>query len=73
MLTVSRTFSCYSTRCNRHVRLLCDDEAVAGLAAQVDELMSDPEQMDRLGENIKKMGKPDAALEIVKQLETLIK
>ncbi|AGA76601.1 undecaprenyldiphospho-muramoylpentapeptide beta-N-acetylglucosaminyltransferase [Echinicola vietnamensis DSM 17526] len=53
--------------------LLRDDEAVAGLAAQVDELMSDPEQMDRLGENIKKMGKPDAALEIVKQLETLIK
>ncbi|QDH77792.1 undecaprenyldiphospho-muramoylpentapeptide beta-N-acetylglucosaminyltransferase [Echinicola soli] len=53
--------------------LLSDDEAVEGLVGKVDGLMADPEGMERLGKNIKKMGKPDAAREIVKKLEALIK
>ncbi|WP_222439113.1 undecaprenyldiphospho-muramoylpentapeptide beta-N-acetylglucosaminyltransferase [Echinicola salinicaeni] len=53
--------------------MLGDDEAVSGLAGKVDELMNDKSLQEKLGKNIKKMGKPEAALEIVKELEALIK
>ncbi|AWW30084.1 undecaprenyldiphospho-muramoylpentapeptide beta-N-acetylglucosaminyltransferase [Echinicola strongylocentroti] len=53
--------------------LLKDEDAVEHLVDSIDQLMADTELRDRLGKNIKKMGKPDAALEIVKKLEALIK
>ncbi|WP_370567344.1 undecaprenyldiphospho-muramoylpentapeptide beta-N-acetylglucosaminyltransferase [Echinicola sp. 20G] len=53
--------------------MLKDAEAVEGLAKKVDELMGDTDLQDRLGKNIKKMGKPNAAREIVEELEALIK
>ncbi|GAB3645573.1 undecaprenyldiphospho-muramoylpentapeptide beta-N-acetylglucosaminyltransferase [Echinicola sediminis] len=53
--------------------MLKDSEAVEELSGKVDELMEDPALQNRLGKNIKKMGKPNAAQEIVKELEALIK
>ncbi|GGF21239.1 UDP-N-acetylglucosamine--N-acetylmuramyl-(pentapeptide) pyrophosphoryl-undecaprenol N-acetylglucosamine transferase [Echinicola rosea] len=53
--------------------LLRDEEAVDGLAGKVDELMADPNGMECLGKNIRKLGKPNAAREIVKKLEALIR
>jgi len=53
--------------------MLKDNEAVEGLVKMVDELMGDAALRQLLGKNIRKMGKPDAAREIVKELEALIK
>ncbi|UCS95676.1 undecaprenyldiphospho-muramoylpentapeptide beta-N-acetylglucosaminyltransferase [Echinicola marina] len=53
--------------------MLGDDEAVSGLAGKVDEIMYNKSLQEKLGQNIKKMGKPEAALEIVNELEALIK
>ncbi len=53
--------------------LLRDSEAVGRLKSKVDGLMQTPEQVNALGENIKKMAKPDAANVIVSELEKLVK
>lgn len=52
--------------------ILRDSDAVQGLLAVVEELMQDPAMRFRLAENIAKMAKPDAAKEIVNELEKLI-
>ena len=53
--------------------LLRDAEAVGGLKAKIDGLKQAPESLRALGENIKKLAKPDAALAIVDELEKLVK
>ncbi|GGZ36174.1 UDP-N-acetylglucosamine--N-acetylmuramyl-(pentapeptide) pyrophosphoryl-undecaprenol N-acetylglucosamine transferase [Echinicola pacifica] len=53
--------------------ILPDHEAVEKLSAKVDELMNNTSLQDKLSQNIKKMGKPNAALDIIKELEALIK
>lgn len=52
--------------------ILRDSDAVQGLLAVVEELMQDPAMRFRLAENMAKMAKPDAAKEIVNELEKLI-
>lgn len=53
--------------------ILRDSDAVQSLLPMVEELMKDPAGRMRLAENISKMAKPDAAKEIVGELEKLIK
>ena len=53
--------------------LLKDSEAVGKLKSTVDALMEDEEMSKALGENMKKLAKPHAALAIVNELENLIK
>jgi UDP-N-acetylglucosamine transferase subunit ALG13 len=53
--------------------LLKDADAVGQLKNKVAELLQDPALAARLGENIKKLAKPDAAKAIVKELEFLVK
>ena len=52
--------------------ILRDSDAVEGLLALVEELMQDPAMRVRLSDNILKLAKPDAANEIVGELEKLI-
>lgn len=53
--------------------LLRDSEAVGRLKTKVDGLMQTPEYVKTLGENIKKLAKPDAANAIVVEIEKLVK
>jgi len=53
--------------------LLEDSKAVGQLKTSLDQLMQDPELGRALGENIKKMAKPDAANAIINELEKLVK
>lgn len=53
--------------------LLTDHDAVQELAEKVDKLMGNEALQHQLGNNIKKMGRPNAAKEIVKELEVLIR
>ncbi len=53
--------------------LLKDSEAVGHLKIKVDGLMQDAELATALGNNMKKLAKPDAALAIVSELEKLVK
>lgn len=53
--------------------LLRDSEAVGKLKSTVDTLVQDSEMRKALGENMKKLAKPDAALAIVNELENLIR
>ncbi len=53
--------------------ILRDSEAVGGLLPIVERLMQDPATRRRLGDNILKLAKPDAAKEIVGVLENMIK
>jgi UDP-N-acetylglucosamine--N-acetylmuramyl-(pentapeptide) pyrophosphoryl-undecaprenol N-acetylglucosamine transferase len=52
--------------------LLKDSEAVGQLKSKVEALMQNPELVDALGRNMKKLAKPDAANAIVNELEKLI-
>ena len=52
--------------------ILRDSDAVEGLLALMEELMQDPAMRVRLSDNILKLAKPDAANEIVGELEKLI-
>ncbi|MFD2202297.1 undecaprenyldiphospho-muramoylpentapeptide beta-N-acetylglucosaminyltransferase [Shivajiella indica] len=52
--------------------LLKDVEAVGKLKEVTDGLFADENKARKLGENIKKMAKPDAAIEIVEALESII-
>jgi UDP-N-acetylglucosamine--N-acetylmuramyl-(pentapeptide) pyrophosphoryl-undecaprenol N-acetylglucosamine transferase len=53
--------------------LLEDSEAVGQLKSKVDELMENALLAKTLGENMKKLAKPDAALAIVEEIEKLVK
>lgn len=53
--------------------LLRDSEAVGQLKSKVDGLMQNPELVEALGKNMKKLAKPDAANAIVNELEKLVK
>ena len=53
--------------------LLTDAEAIGGLLDQVTNLMDDPASRNQLETNIRKLAKPDAAMEIVLALEELVK
>jgi len=53
--------------------LLRDSDAVGRLKTKVDGLMQTPEYVKTLGQNIKKLAKPDAANAIVHELEKLVK
>jgi UDP-N-acetylglucosamine--N-acetylmuramyl-(pentapeptide) pyrophosphoryl-undecaprenol N-acetylglucosamine transferase len=53
--------------------LLKDAEAVGQLKNKVDELLEDAAFAASLGENMKKLAKPDAAKAIVNELEFLVK
>lgn len=53
--------------------ILGDSDAVGGLLPMVEELMRDPATRKRLGDNIQKLAKPDAAKDIVRVLEDMIK
>lgn len=57
---------------NNAAAILRDSDAVEGLLGVVEELMQDPATRVRLAENIVKLAKPDAAKEIVGELEKLI-
>lgn len=52
--------------------LLRDSDTVGRLRAKVGDLMQSPGQVTALGENIKKLAKPDAADAIVHELEKLV-
>ncbi len=52
--------------------LLKDSEAVGQLKSKVEALMQNPDLANALGENMKKLAKPDAANAIVNELEQLI-
>lgn len=52
--------------------LLKDVEAIGKLKETVDNLFLDPLKAKKMGENIKKLAKPEAAKEIVKALESII-
>lgn len=52
--------------------ILRDEEAIGQLKNKLDDLISDPDQGKRLGENIKELGKPDAAISIRKEIEKLV-
>lgn len=58
---------------HRAASLLKDSEAVEGLLEEVKVLMNDPAARNLLGDNIKKLAKPEAAKEIISVLERLIK
>ena len=58
---------------NNAAAILRDSDAVGGLLPMVEELMQDPATRKRLGNNIQKLAKPDAAKEIVRVLEDMIK
>ena len=59
---------------NHHAAVLLKDaEAVGQLKSKVDELMLDTELATALGENMKKLAKPNAANAIVEELEKLVK
>jgi UDP-N-acetylglucosamine--N-acetylmuramyl-(pentapeptide) pyrophosphoryl-undecaprenol N-acetylglucosamine transferase len=58
---------------NKAALLLKDSEAVGQLKSKVDQLMQDSELSRVLGENIKRLAKPDAANAIVNELEKLVK
>ncbi len=53
--------------------ILKDQDAVEGLAEKVNELMGDMVLRKKLGNNIQKLGKPNAAQDIVEVLEEMIK
>jgi UDP-N-acetylglucosamine--N-acetylmuramyl-(pentapeptide) pyrophosphoryl-undecaprenol N-acetylglucosamine transferase len=57
----------------RAALMLADEVAVEKLAETIENLMKDPAEIKLLGENIKKLAKPDAAVAIVEALEKLIK
>ena len=52
--------------------LLKDVEAIGKLKEWTDGLFSDEEKSKQLSENIRKMAKPNAAIEIVEALESII-
>lgn len=52
--------------------LLKDKEAIGNLKALIDSLFADQEKASQLGENMRKMAKPDAAKEITEALESII-
>ncbi|MDF2156847.1 undecaprenyldiphospho-muramoylpentapeptide beta-N-acetylglucosaminyltransferase [Algoriphagus sp. CAU 1675] len=52
--------------------MLSDSEAVGQLKNRTDELLSDSETATSLGENIRKLAKPEAAEAIINELEKLI-
>lgn len=52
--------------------LLKDAEAIGKLKETVDPLFADAEKASAMGQNIKKLAKPDAAKEIVQALESMI-
>jgi UDP-N-acetylglucosamine--N-acetylmuramyl-(pentapeptide) pyrophosphoryl-undecaprenol N-acetylglucosamine transferase len=52
--------------------LLKDSEAVGQLKSKVEELMHNPDLAIALGNNMRKLAKPDAANAIVSELEKLI-
>ena len=52
--------------------LLKDQEAIGQLKAMIDPLFADSEKAAQMGENIKKLAKPEAAKEIVKALESIM-
>jgi UDP-N-acetylglucosamine--N-acetylmuramyl-(pentapeptide) pyrophosphoryl-undecaprenol N-acetylglucosamine transferase len=52
--------------------LLKDVEAIGKLKEVMDSLFGDEEKARQLGENIRKMAKPNAAIEIVEALESII-
>lgn len=52
--------------------ILRDEEAIGQLKNKLNDLTSDPDQGKRLGENIKELGKPDAAISIRKEIEKLV-
>lgn len=53
--------------------LLKDSDAVGQLKSKVEGLMQNPELVEALGKNMKKLAKPDAANAIVNELEKLVK
>lgn len=53
--------------------LLKDKEAVGQLKQVVDSMLSDKDKADQLGQQIKKLGKPEAASTIVNALESIIR
>jgi UDP-N-acetylglucosamine--N-acetylmuramyl-(pentapeptide) pyrophosphoryl-undecaprenol N-acetylglucosamine transferase len=53
--------------------LLPDDEAVENLAVVVQNIMEDPQKQEELGRHILELAKPDAAKEIVKVMESIIR
>lgn len=57
---------------NNAAAILRDSDAVDGLLGVVEELMQDPATRVRLADNILKLAKPDAAKQIVGELEKLI-
>ncbi|WP_291779235.1 undecaprenyldiphospho-muramoylpentapeptide beta-N-acetylglucosaminyltransferase [Cecembia sp.] len=52
--------------------LLKDSEAIGKLKASVDTIFSDPSKSEKMGKNIKKLAKPEAANEIVKAIEGIL-
>ena len=52
--------------------LLKDSEAVGQLKNKIDELLSDAVIAEKLGKNIRKLAKPNAAIAIVEEIEKLI-
>jgi UDP-N-acetylglucosamine--N-acetylmuramyl-(pentapeptide) pyrophosphoryl-undecaprenol N-acetylglucosamine transferase len=53
--------------------LVKDSEAVGKLKAAVDGLFSQPEKAQEMGNNLKKLAKPNAAMEIIVALENILK
>lgn len=52
--------------------LLKDAEAIGNLKTKVDTIFSDTAKVEKMGKNIKKLAKPEAAHQIVKALESII-
>lgn len=52
--------------------LLRDSEAIGNLKGTVDSIFSDPSKSEKMGKNIKKLAKPEAANEIIKALEGIL-
>ncbi|MFC4872745.1 undecaprenyldiphospho-muramoylpentapeptide beta-N-acetylglucosaminyltransferase [Negadavirga shengliensis] len=53
--------------------LLPDDEAVENLAVVIQDIMEDHQKQEELGRHILELAKPDAAKEIVKVMESIIR
>ncbi|MCH7399875.1 undecaprenyldiphospho-muramoylpentapeptide beta-N-acetylglucosaminyltransferase [Belliella sp. DSM 107340] len=53
--------------------LLKDSEAIGRLKSTVDSVMNDENRAEKLASNIKKLAKPNAAIEIIEALEGIIK
>ena len=53
--------------------LLKDSEAIGKLKSTVDSVMNDENRAEKLASNIKKLAKPNAAIEIIEALEGIIK